>query len=151
VTADAAAVDPRLVQLDCRIIDEIADLEIIGAVEDQVGIPDQFDDVGVVNVGDDGLDVNAGVDGAELASGGLGLGQVLGNVVLVEEDLALQVAGFDEVAIDQAQVADPGADKRVGQYGPQRPAAAESDVTVQEPPLTLLADAVEAHLTAVAF
>src|SRR5205814_1179051 len=80
-----------------------------------------------------------------------GLGQVLGDVVLVEENLTLQVAGLDEVAVDQAQVADARADERVGQHGPQRSAAAQGDVTVQQPPLPLLPDAVEAHLAAVAF
>src|SRR5262249_20740297 len=133
MAADAAAVDPRLVQLDRRIVDEITDLEIISAIEDEVGVLDQLDDVGVVDVGDNRLDVNAGVDGPEFAGGRLGLGQVLGDIVLVEEHLALQVADFDEVAIDQAQMAYAGPDERVGQHGAQRATAAEGDVTMQEP------------------
>ena len=49
------------------------------------------------------------------------LGRLLGDVVLVEEDLPLQVARLDEVAVDDADVADAGADQGVGQHGAERP------------------------------
>ena len=83
------------------------------------------------------------VDGAELAGGGLGLGQVLGHVVLVEQHLPLQVAGLDEVAVDEAQMADAGADQGVGQHGAQGAAAAQGHVAVEQLALALLADAVK--------
>ena len=54
--ADHAAVDPRLAQLDGRVVDQVAGLEVVGAVEDQVGVADQVEDVGVIQVGDDRLD-----------------------------------------------------------------------------------------------
>ena len=55
--ADHAAVDPRLVQLDRRVVDQVARLEVVGAVEDQVGVAHQVEDIGVVDVGDDRLDL----------------------------------------------------------------------------------------------
>ena len=55
------------------------------------------------------------------------LGRLLGHVGLVEEHLPLEVARLDEVAVDDADEADAGADQRVGQHGAQRPAAAERD------------------------
>src|SRR5205814_8261948 len=76
VTADAAAVDPRLAELHRRVVDQVADLEVIGAVEDNVGVRYQFEDVGAVDVGDDWLDVDLGVDVGELAGRRFGLGQI---------------------------------------------------------------------------
>ena len=44
--------------------------------------------------------VDRAVDQPQLPRGGLGLGQVVGDVLLIEEDLALEVVGLDEVAVD---------------------------------------------------
>src|SRR5205823_3278589 len=90
-------------------------------------------------------------DVGELAGGGLGLGQIGRDVALVEEHLALKVTRLDEVAVDEAQVADAGADEDVGQHGAQRAAAAQGDVGVAQALLPFFADAVKAHLPAVAF
>ena len=103
-----------------------------------------------VDVGDDRLDVHAGIDRGQLAGGGFRLGQVLCHVVFVEEHLPLQVVRFDEVAIDQAQMADAGPHQRVGQHGAERSAAAQGDVAISELLLPGFAHAVEAHLPAVA-
>ena len=51
--------------------------------------------------------VDRAVDLPELPRGGLGLGQVVGDVVLVEEDLALEVVRLDEVAVDDPDVTRP--------------------------------------------
>jgi hypothetical protein len=103
----------------------------------------------VVDVGDDRLDLDRAVDPAELARGGLGLGEVVGDVLLVEEDLPLEVVRLDEVAVDEPDVADPGADEVVRQHGAERPAAAEGDAAGHQPALARLAQPVEADLAAV--
>ena len=54
--ADHAAEDPGLAQLHRRVVDQVAGLEVVGAVEDQVGVADEVEDVRVVDVGDDRLD-----------------------------------------------------------------------------------------------
>ncbi len=72
-------------------------------------LPSKSSNVVRREVGDVGFDFDFGVEGANLAGGSDGLGQRLGGVGLVEEHLALQVAGLDVVAVDDAQVADSGA------------------------------------------
>src|SRR5262249_3709722 len=111
---------------------------------------DQFEDVGAVDVGDDGIDVDTGVDGGQFAGGGLGLGQVLGHVVFVEQHLPLQVARLDEIAVDQPQMADAGANQSVGQHRAQRATAAQRHTRIEQTPLTVFADAGETNLPAVA-
>ena len=53
----------------------------------------------------------------------MALGRRVGDVGLVEEHLPLQIAQLDEITVDDPQSADAGPDQRVGQHGPQRPAA----------------------------
>ena len=72
------------------------------------------------------------VDRPELPRGGLGLGQVVGDVFLVEQDLPLQVVGLDEVAVDDPEVAHAGPRQVVGQHGPECTAAAERDPARQQ-------------------
>src|SRR5262249_55612052 len=71
-------------------------------------------------------------------------------VVLVEKYLTLEVAGFDEIAVDQAQIADTGADQGIGQYRAQGAATAQRHFRLQQSLLSVLADAGKAHLPAVA-
>ena len=61
----------------------------------------------------DRLDGDIGVDAAQLARGGFGFGQIGGDVVFVEENLALQVVEFDEVAVHDAHAAHAGAYQEV--------------------------------------
>ncbi len=111
----------------------------------------ELHDVGAVDVGDDRLDRDRRVDLPQLARGGLGLGQVVRHVGLVEQHLPLEVARLDEVAVDDADEADAGADQGVGQHGAERAAAAERDARREQLLLPGLADAGEAHLAGVAF
>jgi hypothetical protein len=76
---------------------------------------------------------------------------LVSNVVLVEEDLPLQVAVFDEVPIDDAQKSNAGASKRFGENGAQRAAAAKEYAAFEEVPLSFFAELREAGLSAVAF
>ena len=61
-----------------------------------------------------GVDGDAGVELGDVAAGGLGFGQAFERVGLVEEDLALEVGGFDEVAVDEGEGADAGAGEQRG-------------------------------------
>ena len=58
---------------------------------------------------------------AQLAGGGLGLGEVQGDVLLVEEHLALKVVGFDKVSVDQADRTDACPRQVVGEHRSQAP------------------------------
>jgi hypothetical protein len=59
-------------------------------------------------------DVDGGVDAGEVAAGGFGFGEGGAGVVFVEEHLALEVGGLDEIAVDEGEMADAGAGEEAG-------------------------------------
>ena len=58
VGANRRAVDPILVVLHARVVDEIARGEVVGAVENDVAIADELFDVGVIDVRDVWFDLD---------------------------------------------------------------------------------------------
>ena len=74
VAADRGSVDPGQGILHREIVDEIASLEVIGAVQNQLGSAEQDRDILRGQVGDLRLDYNLGVEGPDLAGGGNGFG-----------------------------------------------------------------------------
>ena len=150
VGADGGAVDPGDVAGDGVVVEEVAGFEVIGAVEDEVGGADEFFDVGGGDVAGKGVDFDFGVDAGELLFGSGGFGKGLGGVVLGEEPLALEVGGFDEVAIEDGEVSDAGAGEGGGVIGTEGAAADDGDVGGEETGLSVDADAGEESLTRVA-
>ncbi len=148
--ADDGAVDPGAVGLDGQVVDEEAGFEVVGAVEEELGAVGEAFDVGVVDVEDVGLDGDARIDAAEFFGGGDGLGALGGDVVFVEEDLALEVVEFDKVAVADAEEAEAGADEGVGEDGAEGAAAEEDGAGVAEAVLAVGADAFEEDLAGVA-
>ncbi len=101
----------------------------------------EFGDVGWGEVGDAGVDGDAGVEESDVAACGLGLGEGVACVGFVEEGLALEVGGLDEVAVDEGERADTGArEQRCGGRS-HGPAADDGDVSGGE---TLLAEGADA-------
>ena len=150
VGADGGGVDPGLPLLDGVVVEEVAGFEVVGAVEDEMGRGEEVVDVGGDEVGDDGFDLDGGVEGGDLAAGGFGLGQGGARVGLVEEDLALEVGGLDEVAVDECEVADAGAGEQRGGGGARGSDADDGDVGLSEELLATGADAGEENLAGVA-
>jgi hypothetical protein len=108
--------------LDSVVVDEVAGFEVVGGVEDQIDgdevrWAEEFVDVGGDEIGDVGVDGDRGVEESNLAAGGFGLGEGFAGVGLVEEDLTLEVGGFDEVAVDEGEGADAGAGEEGGWWG----------------------------------
>ncbi len=68
-------------------------------------------------IGNDTFHGHGGIDGAQFAFGGDGLGEDVEGVGLVEQGLALQVRGFNEIAIDDSEVPDAGANEKIGGGG----------------------------------
>jgi len=58
-----------------------------------------------------GMNGDGGVEEGDLATGGFGFGEGFAGVGLVEEDLALEVRGFDEITVDEGE----GAYARTGE------------------------------------
>jgi hypothetical protein len=142
--------DPGDLEFEGGIVDEVSGFEVVGAIEYEVDVLAEFLNVAEVEVGDNGFDVDFGVDSTEAAVGGDGFGELLVGVVFVEEDLALEVGEFDEVAIDDADVSDAGAGEAVSEDAAEGAAAGEQDGAVFEALLSEFADAAEEHLFVVA-
>ena len=128
VGAYGCGVDPGLGLLDGVVVDEVAGLEVVGGVEDEVDGGEEFVDVGGDEVGDVGMDGDCGVEEGDLATGCFGFGEGFPGVGLVEENLALEVRGFDEVAVDEGESADAGAGKEGGGGGSCGSDADDGDV-----------------------
>ena len=123
--ADRAAVDPGLAMFDGEVVHQEAGGEVVGAVDDDIDVGGEGLDVGVGDVGDDRLDGDGGVDEAELVGGGDGFGEGGGDVGFVVEELPLQIVELDEVAVDDADEADAGADECAGDDRAEGAAAAD--------------------------
>lgn len=128
VGADGGGVNPRFGLLDAVVVEEVAGLEVVGGVEDEVGGGEELVDVVRDEVCDVRVDGDVGVEEGDLASGGLGFGERVAGVGLVEEDLALEVGGFDEVAVDKGEGADAGARQEGGGSGSGGSDADDGDV-----------------------
>ena len=109
VGGDGGGVDPRDALLDGEVIYQIAGFEVVGGVEDEMGGAEEVVDVGGDEIGDVGGEGDGGVGGEEFAASGFGFGDGIAGVLFVEEDLALEVGGFDEVAVDEDEMANAGA------------------------------------------
>lgn len=96
------------------------------------------------------VDLDAGVDACEVTAGGLGFGKGCAGVVFVEEHLALQVGGLDEVAIDEGEVADAGACEEACGGCAGCAYTNDGDVRLAKQLLTGFTDASEEDLTGVA-
>ena len=149
VGAYGGGVDPGAVVADAEVVDEVAGFEVVGAVEDEVG-GEEGGGVGWDEVGDGCVDADAGVDAGEVAAGGFGLGEGGAGIVFVEEHLALEVGGLDEVAVDEGEVADAGAGQQAGGGGSGGTDADDGDVGAGEEVLAGLADGGEEDLAGVA-
>src|SRR5688572_10831082 len=73
------------------------------------------------------------------------------DVFLVEEDLPLQVAHFDKIAIGNPYEPDAGADKRFREHGAERSATTEKHAAREQLPLPRFAEFRKENLFAVAF
>ena len=97
-----------------------------------------------------GGDFDGGVDAGEVEACGFGFGKGGACVGFVEEHLALEVGGLDEVAIDEGEMADAGAGEEAGGCCSCGADADDGDVGVGEELLAGVADAGKEDLAGVA-
>jgi hypothetical protein len=136
--------------LDAVVVEEVAGLEVIGGVEDEMGRGEELVDVGWDEVCDVRVDRDGGVEEGDLAAGCFGLGERFASVGLVEEDLALEVGGLDEVAVDEGEGADAGAGEERGGCSPGGSDSDDGDVGGGEELLAGRGDSGKEDLTGVA-
>ncbi len=89
VARDRRAVNPRNIFAHRKIVDQVAGFEIVGGVEDQVDIFEQFCRVGGAQIGDEGLQNYVGIDLRQTSGGGDGFGSSFTGIGLGKEELAL--------------------------------------------------------------
>ncbi len=111
---------------------------------------EKLGDVGGCEVRDAGMDRDARVEEGDVAARGLGLGKSVMGVGLVEEGLALEVGGFDEVAVDEGERADTGSGEQRGGGRAHGPTADDGDVRDGEALLAERADTGKENLAGVA-
>ena len=151
VGADGGGVDPGFALLDGVVVDEVAGLEVVGGVEDEC------------RAGARSSAMLAGTRSAMCAwtvtvelkraiwrRAASALGRHSQGVGLVEENLALEVGGLDEVAVDEGEGADAGAGEQRGGGSARGSAADDGDVGGGESLLAGGADAGEENLAGVA-
>ena len=102
--AEDAAVGIGLLEQDAGVVDEVARLEVVRAVGDDVVLREDFKRVGA---GEHGVvldDVESGIQRIELFLRGVDL--FAAHVPGAVDDLTLEVAGVHDVEIDEAESAD---------------------------------------------
>lgn len=149
VGGNGGGVDPWTALLDGIVVEEIAGLEVVGGVQDDVSAVEQLVDVAGGEIGDVSANFDCAVEESDFAAGGLGFRQGFASVGLVEEDLALEVAFFDEVTVDESEGADAGAGEESSSGRSGSSAADERDVRRGEPFLAGFSDAGKEYLTRV--
>jgi hypothetical protein len=149
VARHGGRVDPGLADLDGEIVDKVARLEIIRAVEYQIETREQLRGVSRVYICDDSFDGDAVVDGMQLTFGGDGFWKRIARVGLVEKCLALQVRRLHEIAVDHAHAPNAGANEQTCGGRANRAATCNDHARRQEPLLSLDADAVEQDLAGI--
>jgi outer membrane protein insertion porin family len=118
-----ATVNPGNAQPHGDVVDEEARLEIVGTVEDQSETREQVQCVVRTQVRYLGFDMHVAIGRLQFASRRSRLRQQLVGVVFVKQQLPRQIGEFHEIAVNDAQPADPRADHQLGQHAAKRPAA----------------------------
>lgn len=102
-------------------------------------------------VGDVRVNCDRGIEECDLAPGGFGFRERFERVGLIEEDLTLEVGGFDEVAVDEGEGADAGAGEQRRGCSSGGSAAYDGDVRTGEKVLPLGPNAGKEYLSRVSF
>ena len=140
--------------LDAQVVEQEAGLEVVGAIQDDIGAAELLAEqqplgVGGAEIGHQRTDADVGVDLGQPGLGGFGLGQTGLGVGGVEEDLTLEIARFDQVAVEDGQAADPRTAQLVGDDAAQRAAADDGGVGGQQAALAVGPDAGQDGLAGV--
>jgi hypothetical protein len=118
VGGHARAVDPRHARAQADVVQDVADLEVVGAVEDEVRLADEARGEGRVHVGHDPPYRHVRVEPPQAGFGRHRLRPGERRVLLVEERLALEVRRLHEVAVHDGEARDAGPRHRLREGRP---------------------------------
>ncbi len=150
VAGDRPGVNPGDVMFETGIVEQIARLEIVRAVHHQRRSFDEPLNIFGVDIGHDAFHLDVGVHSSQLPFGGDGFGQIVGQILLIKEQLPLEVVQFDKIPIHHRQMAHARPGQVVGNDRPGRPAADDGHPGGQEFLLPRDSDAGEDGLAEVA-
>ncbi len=112
-----------------NIVEQIARFSAVGSVKDQVdarGLARQSREifhVSRMDIRHDRMNDERRIDLSQTSGGGDGFGHLPMNIGFVEQDLALQIRQFDQIAIDDDDRARAGPRQLLGNHRSQRAAA----------------------------
>ena len=136
--------------LDREVVQQIPGFEIVGAVEDDGGLsrPEQqlLRIVGV-DVRNVRKHLDRRIDSPDTIACGDRLGLAHDRVFLLKEHLPLQVAPFDDVAIENREPPYPGARELIENAAAERPASNHDRVRAHQRTLSGIADSRQDGLT----
>src|SRR6266508_5840419 len=142
------AVDIGLAGQITGVVDEIASVEIVGAVHHQVVVLDGVHHIVDVDAHGQRDDVRVGIQRPEHLGARLDLGPAdIGRGV---QDLALQVRHVHDIAVHEPERADPGRGEVHGRRGAQASRPDEQHFGAQQLALPLLAHLIQEEIAAVA-
>jgi hypothetical protein len=137
--------------LDGKVIDQETGFKVVGAIEQEITTGEQFHGILRAEIGDDASHGDAGIDGQQLARSGDGFGKGLASIGFIEKRLALEVRGLDEVAVNDFDGPNAGANEKVGRSSANGAATNDSGARSQQPLLAFEANSGEEHLPRVFF
>ncbi len=147
--ADGRAIDIRDPSFHGQVVGQVTRFEIVEPVDHDIDAVREALDVRVVDVIDDRGHPDVGVGPGDTSLRGLRFRQSIGDVLLIEQHLALQVRQFHDVAIDDHEMTDAGARQHFSGDTTERPAAEYQRSRVGQPLLALPAEAGQQHLALV--
>jgi hypothetical protein len=147
--ADRRAVHIRPAGFHREVVRQVARLEVVQPVDEHIGARGVPFDVRVIEIVDDRGHPHLRIDAGDLAPGGFRLGYPLRDIALVEQHLPLQVGQLDIVTVGDDEVPHAGARQHVRGHGAEGSAAQQENGGVQQPPLPLVAEAGQQHLTVI--
>ncbi len=123
ITAYGCGVNPGQGVLHRKIIDKIAGLEVIGAVENKLCPFEQSFYIRWRQIGDMGFNHDFGIESSDFSGRGDGLGQRFSGIGFVEKGLPLQIAGLNVIAVNDPDCSHAGASKQGSEHGASGAAA----------------------------
>jgi len=151
VTGDTSRVNPGQAGLHRKVIEQEAGLEIVGAIEKEVTAGKKFHGILRTKIGDDALHLDARIDGEQLAFGGDGFGERFAGVGFVKERLPLKIGVLDEVAVNDFDRTDAGANQQVCRSGTDGATADHGRARSKQVLLAFGTDPGKEHLARVFF
>src|SRR2546425_1093572 len=132
---NAPAVYEGDVRLDRGLVDQETRLEIVRAIDDDVGAAQDLSDRRRMDVLRDRFDLDFGVHGAEAFRGGLRLRPV--DVAFGVQQLPLEIREFDDVPVDEPKMPDARPGEEVGRNAPEGPQSHHDGTGTRELALAL--------------